>query len=154
MQRYSKLFFSIFIIFFAFSIDQVSKSFVEKNINFFLSGFNVFDGLNLVYVQNKGVSFGLLSGLNITFILGIISLIVSGYIVFLIFKSQKIAELAGLSMILGGALGNGVDRINNLYVIDFIDIYYNNFHWPAFNFADSFITVGAVIFFYYVLIKK
>ena len=154
MQRYSKLFFSIFITFFAFAIDQVSKSFVEKNINFFLSGFNVFDGLNLVYVQNKGVSFGLLSGLNITFILGIISLIVSGYIVFLIFKSQKIAELAGLSMILGGALGNGVDRISNLYVIDFIDIYYNNFHWPAFNFADSFITVGAVIFFYYVLIKK
>ena len=154
MQRYSKLFFSIFITFFAFVIDQVSKSFVEKNINFFLSGFNVFDGLNLVYVQNKGVSFGLLSGLNITFILGIISLIVSGYIVFLIFKSQKIIELAGLSMILGGALGNGVDRINNLYVIDFIDIYYNNFHWPAFNFADSFITVGAVIFFYYVLIKK
>ena len=90
MQRYSKLFFSIFITFFAFAIDQVSKSFVEKNINFFLSGFNVFDGLNLVYVQNKGVSFGLLSGLNITFILGIISLIVSGYIVFLIFKSQKV----------------------------------------------------------------
>ena len=108
----------------------------------------------MVYVQNKGVSFGLLSGLNITFILGIISLIVSGYIVFLIFKSQKIIELAGLSMILGGALGNGVDRISNLYVIDFIDIYYNNLHWPAFNFADSFITVGAVIFFYYILIKK
>ena len=127
---------------------------IKININFFLSGFNVFDGLNLVYVQNKGVSFGLLSGLNITFILGIISLIVSGYIVFLIFKSQKIIELAGLSMILGGALGNGVDRISNLYVIDFIDIYYNNLHWPAFNFADSFITVGAVIFFYYILIKK
>ena len=105
-------------------------------------------------MQNKGVSFGLLSELNITFLLGIISLIVSGYIIFLMYKSQRTTELVALSMILGGALGNGVDRINNLYVIDFIDIYYKGFHWPAFNFADSFITVGALIFFYYVLLKK
>ena len=154
MLSHSKLFFSVLITFITFIIDQVSKNYVEKNIDFFVSGLNVFDGLNLVYVQNKGVSFGLLSELNITFLLGIISLIVSGYIIFLIYKSQRTTELVALSMILGGALGNGVDRINNLYVIDFIDIYYKGFHWPAFNFADSFITVGALIFFYYVLLKK
>ncbi len=154
MLSHSKLFFSVLITFITFIIDQVSKNYVEKNIDFFVSGQNVFDGLNLVYVQNKGVSFGLLSELNITFLLGIISLIVSGYIIFLIYKSQRTTELVALSMILGGALGNGVDRINNLYVIDFIDIYYKGFHWPAFNFADSFITVGALIFFYYVLLKK
>ena len=154
MLSHSKLFFSVLITFITFIIDQVSKNYVEKNIDFFVSGQNVFDGLNLVYVQNKGVSFGLLSELNITFLLGIISLIVSGYIIFLMYKSQRTTELVALSMILGGALGNGVDRINNLYVIDFIDIYYKGFHWPAFNFADSFITVGALIFFYYVLLKK
>ena len=49
-------------------------------------------------------------------------------------------------MILGGAIGNGVDRLLKGYVIDFIDLYYRNFHWPAFNFADSFITIGAVLF--------
>ena len=154
MLSHSKLFFSVLITFITFIIDQVSKNYVEKNIDFFVSGLNVFDGLNLVYVQNKGVSFGLLSELNITFLLGIISLIVSGYIIFLMYKSQRTTELVALSMILGGALGNGVDRINNLYVIDFIDIYYKGFHWPAFNFADSFITVGALIFFYYVFLKK
>ena len=50
-------------------------------------------------------------------------------------------------IILGGAIGNGIDRLLSGYVIDFIDLYYRNFHWPAFNFADSFITVGAVLFF-------
>ena len=154
MLSHSKLFFSVLITFITFIIDQVSKNYVEKNIDFFVSGQNVFDGLNLVYVQNKGVSFGLLSELNITFLLGIISLIVSGYIIFLIYKSQRTTELVALSMILGGALGNGVDRINNLYVIDFIDIYYKGFHWPAFNFADSFITVGALIFFLLCFVKK
>ena len=49
-------------------------------------------------------------------------------------------EILGLSLILGGALGNGLDTINN-YVIDFFDFYFNELHWPAFNFADSFITV-------------
>ena len=46
-----------------------------------------------------------------------------------------------------GALGNGFDRIINNYVIDFFDFHFNDLHWPAFNFADSFITVGGIIFF-------
>ena len=49
-----------------------------------------------------------------------------------------------------GALGNGLDRLRDGYVVDFIDVSYNDFHWPAFNFADSFITVGAIIFFFYI----
>ena len=62
-------------------------------------------------------------------------------------KSESRLELIGLSMILGGAIGNGIDRMFSGYVIDFIDLYYRNFHWPAFNFADSFITIGAILFF-------
>ena len=57
-------------------------------------------------------------------------------------------------LILGGALGNGLDRIINNYVIDFFDFYFNEFHWPAFNFADSFITVGGIIFFWTILKKN
>jgi signal peptidase II len=50
-----------------------------------------------------------------------------------------------LSLILGGAIGNLVDRLAYGYVIDFLDIYYGNWHWPAFNIADSAITVGVVL---------
>ena len=137
---------SLIIVSFCFLIDQVSKLIVLKNIDLLSSGVNVFVGFNLVYVENKGVSFGLLSNFNIPFYLGILSLIISGYIIFLIIKTKKNSEVISLSLILSGALGNGYDRLINGYVIDFIDIYVNKFHWPAFNFADSFITIGAVIF--------
>ena len=137
---------SLIIVSICFLIDQISKLIVLKNIDLLSSGVNVFVGFNLVYVENKGVSFGLLSNFNIPFYLGILSLIISGYIIFLIIKTKKNSEVISLSLILSGALGNGYDRLINGYVIDFIDIYVNKFHWPAFNFADSFITVGAVIF--------
>ncbi len=137
---------SLIIVSICFLIDQISKLIVLKNIDLLSSGVNVFVGFNLVYVENKGVSFGLLSNFNIPFYLGILSLIISGYIIFLIIKTKKNSEVISLSLILSGALGNGYDRLINGYVIDFIDIYVNKFHWPAFNFADSFITIGAVIF--------
>ena len=137
---------SLIIVSFCFLIDQVSKLIVLKNIDLLSFGVNVFVGFNLVYVENKGVSFGLLSNFNIPFYLGILSLIISGYIIFLIIKTKNNSEIISLSLILSGALGNGYDRLINGYVIDFIDIYVNKFHWPAFNFADSFITIGAVIF--------
>ena len=137
---------SLIIVSICFLIDQISKLIVLKNIDLLSSGVNVFVGFNLVYVENKGVSFGLLSNFNIPFYLGILSLIISGYIIFLIIKTKKNSEVISLSLILSGALGNGYDRLINGYVIDFIDIYVNKFHWPAFNFADSFITIGAVVF--------
>ena len=128
-------------------LDQVSKLVILKNKLLFPLKITFFDGLNLVYVENKGVSFGMLSQYNIPFWLGILSFAISVYVIFLIIKSDSKLELIGLSMILGGAVGNGLDRLFRGYVIDFIDFYYRNFHWPAFNFADSFITLGAVLFF-------
>jgi len=127
-------------------LDQVSKLVILKNKLLFPMKITSFDGLNLVYVENKGVSFGMLSQYNIPFWLGILSFAISLYVIFLIIKSDSKLELIGLSMILGGAVGNGLDRLFRGYVIDFIDFYYINYHWPAFNFADSFITVGAVLF--------
>lgn len=60
-------------------------------------------------------------------------------------KAQKKWLALALSLVLGGAVGNLIDRVYYGYVIDFIDIYYNTSHWPAFNIADSAITVGAVM---------
>ena len=153
MHNRSKFLYSFSIALLSILIDQLSKYFVENNLEIFINGLVILEGVNLVYVQNKGISFGMLSNFNITFFLGLLSLIISCYIFFLIFKSDDQLEFAGLSLILGGALGNGFDRLKNGYVIDFIDIYYNNLHWPAFNFADSFITIGAILF-YCIFVKK
>ena len=79
---------------------------------------------------------------------------ISFYIIYLLIKSKKVIEKIALSLILGGAIGNGIDRVIREYVIDFIDIYLNNFHWPAFNIADSSITVGGILYFWLIILKK
>ena len=78
----------------------------------------------------------------------------SFYIIYLIKNSTQKKEKVALSLILGGAVGNGIDRITNNYVVDFIDLYFNDFHWPAFNFADSFITIGGILYFWLILFKN
>ncbi len=138
--------FIFLIAFLVFLLDQVSKRLVLDNFYTFSNGLQISSFLNLVYVENRGVSFGMFSQHDKSFYFGILSMIVSAYIVYLIHKSNNFLELIGLSLILGGAIGNGVDRLYYGYVIDFIDFHLNNIHWPAFNFADSFITIGAVVF--------
>ncbi len=150
----AKFFLSIIITITSLLFDQISKIYIDKNINLFISIKPLTDFLNIVYVENRGISFGLLSEFNIPFILGILSIVISIYIFFLIYKSQDKIEIVGLSLILGGALGNGIDRMINGYVIDFIDLYYKDFHWPAFNLADSFITIGAILFFFRIYVQK
>ena len=105
-------------------------------------------------MENRGISFGIFSSLDASFYLGILSFLISAYIIFIIKTTDEFWEIIGLSLILGGALGNGIDRVINNYVIDFFDFHLNNFHWPAFNFADSFITVGGIIFFWRIFFKK
>jgi len=132
----------IFIIFF----DQITKYFAVIFYNELQNGIEVFPFLNLVFVTNKGISFGLLSDLNISFFLGLVSIGISIILTFWLIRSNLNFEKFIISLILGGALGNGIDRIYQSYVIDFIDIHYKNFHWPAFNIADSAITLGVVIY--------
>jgi signal peptidase II len=60
-------------------------------------------------------------------------------------KPDAKLEAASLALILGGALGNVIDRLIHGYVIDFLDVYYGTYHWPAFNVADSAICIGAIL---------
>jgi signal peptidase II len=105
--------------------------------------------LNLVLVHNTGAAFGFLSSAggwqNIFFIT--VAVAASAFILWMSWRlSAKDKLLAtGLMLVLGGALGNLTDRLIHSYVIDFIDFYYGTWHWPAFNVADSAITLGAVI---------
>ena len=134
------------IIIFTLFLDQVSKRIVVENIEILANSFEISKFLNLVYVENRGVSFGMFSEHDKSFYFGILSMLVSAYIIYLLVKSNNLIESLGLSLILGGAIGNGVDRLYYGYVVDFIDLHFKNLHWPAFNFADTFITVGAIVF--------
>ena len=126
-------------------LDQVTKALV---INFF----NLYDSvallpiINLTFVVNYGFAFGLLNNPSLNQILvSLVILAIIIYFLYLLIKTQdKIFQLT-LTLILAGALGNFVDRIFRGFVIDFIDIYIGKYHWPAFNIADSCITVGFVV---------
>ena len=134
------------IVIFTLFLDQVSKRIVIENIEILANSFEISKFLNLVYVENRGVSFGMFSEHDKSFYFGILSMLVSAYIIYLLVKTNNLIESIGLSLILGGAIGNGVDRLYYGYVVDFIDLHFKTFHWPAFNFADTFITIGAIIF--------
>ena len=143
-----------FIVIFTLLLDQVSKRIVVENIEIFANNLEISRYFNLVYVENRGVSFGMFSEHDKSFYFGILSMLVSAYIIYLLVKSKDLIESLGLSLILGGAIGNGVDRLYYGYVVDFIDLHLSNFHWPAFNFADTFITFGAIVFVFSIISNK
>jgi signal peptidase II len=103
---------------------------------------------NLVLVYNRGAAFSLLagaSGWQREFFTGV-ALVASAVILTLLWrKSGDRLFCAGLALVLGGALGNLWDRVALGHVVDFLDVHAFGYHWPAFNLADSAITVGAAL---------
>ena len=128
-------------------LDQLSKKWMLNNIFDSQIIIEIYKYLNFVPVWNKGISFGMLSNfMNINFFMIIVT---SGILLFLIswfVKTESRNLSLSLSFIISGAIGNLVDRLNHKAVVDFIDIHIGNHHWPAFNFADSYITIGAFIY--------
>ena len=127
-------------------LDQITKTIADRNLDLRVP-VEVFPGLNMTLCYNKGAAFSFLSnagGWQRWFFMAI-SLVVSIALVYWlrdVDKNRK-ALTWGLTLILGGAVGNLIDRSIFGYVIDFIDVYYEYWHWPAFNIADSAIFVGA-----------
>ena len=135
-----------FIIIFIFLIDRVSKILIINSaVGFEEYSINVTSFLNLTLIWNEGVAFGLFSfdeKLYYNLLTGFIVLI-TVIIIWLMFKSKGFERLSFM-MIIGGSLGNILDRIYYSAVPDFIDIHINNFHWFIFNVADIFITLGII----------
>jgi signal peptidase II len=128
-------------------LDQVTKHLVLKEMRVGQS-MPVLDGFfNLTFVMNPGAAFGILStmseGFRVPFFLGV-SLIAIAVVLLFYFQRARDNGLlqVGLTLVLGGAVGNMIDRVRFGEVVDFIDIYYRQFHWPAFNIADSAISIG------------
>ena len=135
---------------FVFLLDILSKNFIQKKI-IYGEQVEITSFLSLVHFQNTGAAFSFLSdqgGWQRYFLIAI-SLLAVLYIPWLINQYKKnILIVIGLLLILGGAIGNLYDRINYGYVIDFIYLHIAEFYWPAFNVADSAISLGVLLFLY------
>ena len=133
-----------------FLLDIVSKNFIQNKI-MYGEQVEITSFLSLVHFQNTGAAFSFLSdqgGWQRYFLIAI-SLLAVLYIPWLINQYKKnILIVIGLLLILGGAIGNLYDRVSYGYVIDFIYLHIAEFYWPAFNVADSAISLGVLLFLY------
>jgi len=140
-------------------LDQLSKMAVDRTMALHGS-IPIIDGFfNLTYVRNTGAAFGMFSRSHQAFrlpFLILVSVVAIGFILTMLrrLRDQETGMITALAFILGGALGNLIDRLLHGEVIDFLDVYWSNYHWPAFNLADSFITIGVTITLYYLLKSK
>lgn len=140
-------------------LDRVSKWLVASNINLndsilVLPGF-----FRLTHVQNSGAAFGLFADsasewkVSILVVFSVLALVVVSALLWK--NSHSITSTGvGLSLILGGAVGNLWDRLFSGHVVDFFDFFLGSYHWPAFNIADSAIVVGALLLVAEILFAK
>ncbi len=130
-----------------FIADHLTKHWIEKNMSFQDSVETIPGALHIVRVHNRGAAFGLFNNpgwKGTRPLLTAASFIALGIVIFFILKVeyQQKTLLASLSLILGGALGNLIDRIFKGYVVDMIYMHIGKYGWPAYNLADVAITIG------------
>ena len=140
-------------------LDQFTKGLILRYLPF-NNNISVIDGFfHITHIHNPGGAFGLMANLNPA-LRSIIFLFISSLAVGLIFyfyqktPAQYSWLAAAFALIFGGAIGNLIDRIRFGIVVDFLDFFVGNLHWPAFNIADSAISVGIGIFLYHLIFKK
>ncbi|MFI5179468.1 MAG: signal peptidase II, partial [Vicinamibacterales bacterium] len=134
------------------TVDQLAKAVVSWTLKLYDSRTIIPGVVDLIHVHNEGVAFGLLNEWSVPFkswittALAALALIGIGFYARHVREDERLARV-GLSLILGGAVGNLADRLRQSYVIDFMDVYFRGWHFWAFNVADACITVGAVLVF-------
>ena len=140
-------------------LDQITKAVIREKL-FMYGSYKVIDGFfSLVYVMNPGAAFGFLAGAPEIFrYLFFISVTVLAILLIIYYilksKSQDMLIAISLTLIFGGAVGNLIDRIRFGAVVDFLDLYIGAWHWPAFNVADSAISIGAVLMIWEMIVSR
>lgn len=129
-------------------LDQWTKVYIDRTFELYQSLTVIENFFNITYVRNKGAAFGMLSdsAFRIPFFIAI-AVIASAAILYYLHRlrdEQKLGAVC-LALIFSGAIGNLIDRIRMGEVIDFLDAHWYQYHWPAFNVADSAITVGVAL---------
>ncbi len=141
------------------ALDQITKAAILARFSLH-DVYPVIPGFfNLVYVMNPGAAFGFLAGASETFrfiFFTGITVLAAGLIVYYLVKSSPRNWMlaSALALIFGGAAGNLIDRLRFGEVVDFLDVYISTAHWPAFNVADSAITVGAILLIWEMVIHR
>ena len=136
------LFFSAIIVI----ADQISKSIIKYSMHLYESIHVIPGFFHLTYVVNKGMAFGIDLPIGIG-IFSFLSIIISCFLVFILWRERENILLVriALALILGGAIGNLIDRILFSEVVDFLDFMIGDYHWYIFNIADSAVTVGIIL---------
>ena len=139
--------------------DQITKAVVLSNMALYQSITLIPGFFSLTHIHNPGGAFGFLAQQDASIRIGIFILASSVAIFFIFLFYRQIPKThpflsAGLALIFGGAIGNLIDRLRFGEVVDFLDFYVGALHWPAFNVADSAITVGVAIFIAHLLLRK
>lgn len=134
------------ITIFVVVLDQLTKIIIDRTIELNHGVIKVLPFFNLINIRNKGAAFGLFAGMGNVFFY-IVSLIAISILIAYLTKVENSVERISLSMILGGAVGNLIDRAVRGSVVDFLDFFLPDCkevwcHWPAFNVADIALTVG------------
>ena len=153
INKYKLFAISLLISFFLITLDQITKNSAYNSIfelmektNGIHNSIKILPILNIVLVFNKGISFGILntSGI-ISIILLYLLIFITVYILYLLYKSDNMLKSIYMSLIFSGAIGNMINRFTYEAVVDFIDFHIRNWHFPAFNSADSYITIGVFL---------
>ncbi len=139
------------------ALDQLSKTYIDYVLELHES-INLLPFFNFTLVYNYGAAFGFLAdqgGWQKWFLL-ILTIVITGFLIrwIISLKPEEKYTAIALCLILGGALGNIIDRAMYGYVIDFIDVYAGKHHFPAFNIADSAISIGAAILIFDTFLRK
>lgn len=131
---------TLLIAFLVVVFDQLTKCLIVNNLPIF-DVITCCDIFNVVHVENKGIAFGVLSFAHRFVLFSLATAILLGFL-FWLRKNPKFWGPGGL--IVGGAIGNLIDRATRGVVVDFLDFHVKNYHWPAFNIADSAVVLGVV----------
>ena len=146
--------FILFIAFFLFLFDQLIKFVVVTNMKLFESIKVINNFFYITYVENEGAAFSILTGQRIFLILIAVVILI---VIFNYLRKNKIEskeEKIAFSLIIGGSVGNLIDRIVRGYVIDFLDFKIFRYNFPIFNLADTFIVIGVLLLLIITLIRK
>jgi signal peptidase II len=141
------------------ALDQLTKYLINATVPLY-ARIEVLPGLlDIIHIRNSGIAFGLFKQFGSEYrVLSLaaitaVTLLLIAYLTTQV-RQQHRLEITSLSLILGGAVGNLIDRFRVGEVIDFVDVYWRTWHWPAFNLADSAISIGMVLFLFCEIFKK
>lgn len=148
MQR--RITHSLIIAFTVIVLDQITKYLARTHIGAYES-IQLLPILNLVNVQNRGAAFGMFASFGNSFFIAI-SFVALAFMSWVIVKDKEDYRI--FALLAGGAAGNLIDRLTLGYVVDFVDVAVAGHHWPAFNVADSALSVGMVFMALSILRKK